>query len=96
MPLIDLHFHVYDHDAKHGAERVLQHLWERIKDMPTKEEVKAAVAAAASAEAEQVATKIKELEDRLANGSLTDADRDELVSMVQNIFTPAPQPAPGA
>lgn len=63
--------------------------------MPTKQEVIDAVAAAAQAEAVQVADRIKELEDAIAAASMSDADREHLVGLVQGIFTPAaPAPAP--
>lgn len=87
MSLFTFNFHV--HPAGPDAEQVLKRLLERIQNMPTVAEVKAAVAAAAGEEAGEIATRIKELEDRIANGSLTDADRDELVAMVRGIFTPA-------
>lgn len=83
MSLVTLNLHVH----ASSTEEILQRLYERIKHMPTVEEVKAAVQAAANEEAAEIAQRIKDLEDRIANGSLTDADRDELVTMVRNIHT---------
>ena len=65
----------------------------RSYNMPTKQEVKDAVQAAVGEEAAQVATRLKALEDRIAElevgQAFTEEDKAELVAMVQGIFTPA-------
>jgi hypothetical protein len=57
--------------------------------MPSKQEIFDAVEAAAGAEAMEVATRIKELEDAIVAAQMTDEDKAKLVAMVQNIHTPA-------
>jgi hypothetical protein len=86
MSFITLHIH-----AGLDADR-LDFIYERIQEMPTVAELKAAVSQAVGEEAAEVAARLKALEDKIAEltagQAITEADKEEILGMVRGIFTP--------
>lgn len=90
MSLVTINLHV--HADGRETDRILHEILERLKHMPNITELKAAIAQAVGEEAAEVATRLKALEDRIAEltagQTITDADRDEILAMVRGIFVP--------